>query len=237
MNPELWRLLTTVPTSMPPWTIATSVIRSCEIPSLWQIFKHLWQYVLGLFCFSIVFNKLWYNLYAFVQSFIAVNGQIFKTQSVHLVTLIATISYVHLNLIKYLLYKTIDPLASATRNYSKQTPHSSLRRSSQIRQTEQFFVILKTISTTRAQSYKDFTAYTIFQAFWLATQFFSMGHPRPLFRLFSVFLKQTIQNLQQNNVKNVHPVSCARIWTHGLLIMSLLLYSAYQCSRPNTQIF
>ena len=30
-----------------------------------------------------------------------------------------------------------------------------------------------------------------------------MGHPRPLFRLFSVFFKQTIQFLQQINVKNV----------------------------------
>ena len=33
--------------------------------------------------------------------------------------------------------------------------------------------------------------------------FKKMGHPRPLFRLFSVFFKQTIQFLQQMNVKNV----------------------------------
>ena len=30
-----------------------------------------------------------------------------------------------------------------------------------------------------------------------------MGQPRPLFRLFSVFFKQTIKILQQINVKNV----------------------------------
>ena len=30
-----------------------------------------------------------------------------------------------------------------------------------------------------------------------------MGQPRPLFRLFSVFFKQTIKILQQVNVKNV----------------------------------
>ena len=39
---------------------------------------------------------------------------------------------------------------------------------------------------------------------------------------FGLF-KQTIQILQQINVKNVHPVSSARIQTHDLLIMSLLL--------------
>ena len=43
-----------------------------------------------------------------------------------------------------------------------------------------------------------------------------MGHPQPLFRLFSVFFKQTIQFLQQMNVKkyHVHPVSGAGIRTH-----------------------
>ena len=43
--------------------------------------------------------------------------------------------------------------------------------------------------------------------------FYIMGHPRPLFRLFSVFFKQAIQFLQQINVKkcHVHPVSGARI--------------------------
>ena len=53
--------------------------------------------------------------------------------------------------------------------------------------------------------------------------FLNMGHPRPLFTLFSVFFKQTIQILQQTNVKNVFPVSGARIQTHDLLIMSILL--------------
>ena len=55
--------------------------------------------------------------------------------------------------------------------------------------------------------------------------FLKVGHPRPLFRLFSVFFKQTFQILQQINVKNnVHPVpSGARIQTQYLLIMSLLL--------------
>ena len=43
-----------------------------------------------------------------------------------------------------------------------------------------------------------------------------MGHPRSLFRLFSVFLKKATQILQQINVKNVHPVAGARIRTHDL---------------------
>ena len=38
---------------------------------------------------------------------------------------------------------------------------------------------------------------------WTAQLFFKMGQTRPLFRLFSVFFKQTIQFLQQINVKNV----------------------------------
>ena len=50
-----------------------------------------------------------------------------------------------------------------------------------------------------------------------------MGHPRLLFHLFSDFFKQTIQILQQINVKNVHPVSGAGIQTHDLLSMNLLL--------------
>ena len=50
-----------------------------------------------------------------------------------------------------------------------------------------------------------------------------MGHPRPLFRSFSVFFKHKMQILQQINVKNVRPVSSAGIQTHDLLIMSLLL--------------
>ena len=45
-----------------------------------------------------------------------------------------------------------------------------------------------------------------------------MGHPRHLF-LFSVFLKQTTQVLEQLNVKNIHPVYGTGIRTHNLLIM------------------
>ena len=40
--------------------------------------------------------------------------------------------------------------------------------------------------------------------------------------IFGLF-KQTIQNLQQINVKNDHPVSSNRIQTHDIVIMSLLL--------------
>ena len=54
--------------------------------------------------------------------------------------------------------------------------------------------------------------------------FLKMGQTRPLFRLFSVFFKQTIQFLQQINVKkcHVHPVYGAGIRTHDLWIVSLL---------------
>ena len=50
-----------------------------------------------------------------------------------------------------------------------------------------------------------------------------MGNPLPLFNLFLVHFKQTMQIVQQINVKNVHPVSGAGIRTHDLLILSLLL--------------
>ena len=40
-----------------------------------------------------------------------------------------------------------------------------------------------------------------------------MDNPRPLYR-FLVFFKQTF--LQQTDVKNVHPVNTAGIWTHDL---------------------
>ena len=36
-----------------------------------------------------VFNSIWYNLNVFGQIFIAENGQLLKTQSGHLVTLLA----------------------------------------------------------------------------------------------------------------------------------------------------
>ena len=42
-----------------------------------------------------------------------------------------------------------------------------------------------------------------------------------LFSSISGLYKQTIQFLQQINVKNVHPVNGAGIWTHNLLNMSL----------------
>ena len=58
-----------------------------------------------------------------------------------------------------------------------------------------------------------------------------MGHPRLLFHLFSDFFKQTIQILQQINVKNVHPVACAGIQTLDLLFISLLLQSLDQGLR------
>ena len=45
-----------------------------------------------------------------------------------------------------------------------------------------------------------------------------MGQPRPLYVYFQSF--QTIQFLQQINVKNVHPVDGAGIRTHDLLNMS-----------------
>ena len=47
-----------------------------------------------------------------------------------------------------------------------------------------------------------------------------MAQLRPLFRLFSAFFKQTIQILQQINVKNAHPVYGAGIRTHDLWNMS-----------------
>ena len=43
-----------------------------------------------------------------------------------------------------------------------------------------------------------------------------------LFFIYFHLSKQTLQFLQQINVKNVHPVSGAGIWTHNLLITSLL---------------
>ena len=52
---------------------------------------------------------------------------------------------------------------------------------------------------------------------------------RPLFRLFCLF-KQSIQFLQQINVKIVHPVHGAAIRTYDLWNMSLL-------SKPLDQVF
>ena len=53
--------------------------------------------------------------------------------------------------------------------------------------------------------------------------FLKNGPTRPLFRLFSVFShKQTLQFLQQINLKIVHPVSGAWIRPHDLLNASRL---------------
>ena len=59
------------------------VTRFGEIPPLLQIYKHIWQYIQGLFGFDKVFNSPWHNLYTFGENLIAVNGQILKTQSGH----------------------------------------------------------------------------------------------------------------------------------------------------------
>ena len=52
--------------------------------------------------------------------------------------------------------------------------------------------------------------------------FKKMGQPRPLFNLFSVFFKQTIQFLQQINVKKCPSSIQSGIQTHDLQNMSLL---------------
>ena len=56
---------------------------------------------------------------------------------------------------------------------------------------------------------------------WYVKSFFRMGHSQPFSFIFGLF-KQTFQFLQQNNVKNVHPVYGARIRTHNLWHMSFL---------------
>ena len=71
-------------------TATTSVTRFCEIPPLWEIFNNLWQYILGLFGFGQSSQLFWHNLYAFLAIFFALNGQILKTQSGHMVTLATT---------------------------------------------------------------------------------------------------------------------------------------------------
>ena len=60
-----------------------------------------------------------------------------------------------------------------------------------------------------------------------------MGHPRPLFRLFSVFFKQTLQILEQFHVKIVSPVY--EIRTHGLHNISLLPKPLDQGSPPTSR--
>ena len=55
--------------------------------------------------------------------------------------------------------------------------------------------------------------------------------------MFFRSFKQTIQILQQINVKNVHPVSSTRIRTHNIVIMSLLLQPLEQGSHLSFEIF
>ena len=60
-----------------------------------------------------------------------------------------------------------------------------------------------------------------------------MGKPRPLFHFFLVFSKNnTLQFLQQINVKNVRPVYGARIQNHDLSNMSRRPKPLDQGSRP-----
>ena len=54
----------------------------------------------------------------------------------------------------------------------------------------------------------------------------------PIFNLFSVFFKRTIQFLQQINVINFHPVYIAGIQTPDLHNMSLLTLPLEHGSRP-----
>ena len=61
-------------------------------------------------------------------------------------------------------------------------------------------------------------------------------HSRPLFRLLSVFVKQTLQFLLQYNVKIIHLVSTAWIWTHDLLNATLLQSPQDQGSSPQSII-
>ena len=53
--------------------------------------------------------------------------------------------------------------------------------------------------------------------------FLTKGYLPPLLDLFLVLFKETIQILQESNVKNVHPVSGDGIQTHDILISSRLL--------------
>ena len=49
-----------------------------------------------------------------------------------------------------------------------------------------------------------------------------MGHPHPLFRLFSSFQTNIVTIFTTNICENVHPVQGAMIQTHNLQKMSLL---------------
>ena len=55
------------------------------------------------------------------------------------------------------------------------------------------------------------------------TIFIKMGHPRPLLSFIFGLFKQTLQFLPQYlDMKNAHTVSCAGIWTHNLLDVSVI---------------
>ena len=59
-----------------------------------------------------------------------------------------------------------------------------------------------------------------------------MGNSLHLLGLFLVFFKQTLQFLQQYDVKNVQLASGGGIWTHDLLNVSLLSKPLDQGSHP-----
>ena len=61
---------------------------------------------------------------------------------------------------------------------------------------------------------------TLLNAYVLEKNVFKWANPG-LFLFYFCLFKQTLQFLQQINVKNVHPVSGTRIQTHNLLITSL----------------
>ena len=67
---------------------------------------------------------------------------------------------------------------------------------------------------------KNFKMILMGHSWSLCRLFLKMGHPG-LFFVFRLF-KQTIQFLQQINVKNIHPVYRAGIQTQDLRNMSLL---------------
>ena len=58
-----------------------------------------------------------------------------------------------------------------------------------------------------------------------------MGHAGLFLFIFSLFKQTSIHYLQQINVKNVHPVYGAEIWTHDHYIVS------YNCNEKNTYFF
>ena len=68
--------------SLPVWP---DLVKFHHFDQYLKIFGNIFKVYLVL---GKVFSSLWYNLYAFGQIFIAENGQILKTQSGRLVTLV-----------------------------------------------------------------------------------------------------------------------------------------------------